>query len=132
MRFMSQIASFKDLKVWQKAFDVCFEVYGATRGFPTDERYGLAAELRKTARSVVWNIAEGSRRRSTVEYIRFLDIASGSAAELEAQLMLADRLGYFEKEQGLIFLRSLDEIERMLRGLMKKLGEPSSSSSSSP
>ena len=78
----ARIKSFKDLIVWQKAFELCLQLYRVTRLLPAEERFGLSLELRKTSRSVVCNIAEGHRRRSTAEYARFLDIASGSAAEL--------------------------------------------------
>jgi four helix bundle protein len=81
---VAAVLTFRDLTVWQRAFSVCNRIYKFTAQFPTEERYGLSAEMRKTARSVVYNIAEGHRRRSTVEYLRFLDIARGSAAELSS------------------------------------------------
>ena len=94
------IKTFKDLVVWRRGFRLGLDVYCATRSFPPDERFGLVAELRKTARSVVYNIAEGHRRRSTAEYVRFLSIASASGAELETQLLLARDLGYFAGKQA--------------------------------
>ncbi len=87
----NQIQSFKDLIVWQKAFQLCLDIYRGTHAFPTEERFGLTAELRKTSRSDIYNIAEGHKRRSTTEYLRFLDIASGSRAELLAALARALR-----------------------------------------
>ena len=115
--------TFKDLVVWQKAFELCLRLYRATRSFPTEERFGLTAELRKTARSVVCNIAEGHRRRSTAEYVRFLDISSGSAAELETQLLLAAELRYFDKNEAHSLLALHGEVERMLAALMRSLEE---------
>ena len=91
------IKTFKDLIVWQKAFELSIEIYRFSSEFPKPELYGLASELRKTSRSIVYNIAEGYKRWSTVDDIRFLRISAGSAAELETQIMLADRLGYFFK-----------------------------------
>ena len=117
------ITSFKDLVVWQKAFDLCGCLYRATREFPTDERFGLVAEIRKTARSVAYNIAEGHRRRSTREFMRFLDISLGSAAELETQLLLANFLAYMDDEAASFVLERLHEIQRMLFGLLRSLRE---------
>ena len=87
------IRTFKDLLVWQKAMSLSVDVYRLTKNYPSHERYGLTAETRKTSRSVPYNIAEGHKRASTAEYIRFLGIAVGSAGELETQLLLAGRLG---------------------------------------
>jgi four helix bundle protein len=74
----------------------------------------LASELRKTSRSVVYNIAEGHRRWSRQEFSRFLDIALGSSAELETQLLLAESLEYVDATRGRALLNELDEINRML------------------
>jgi four helix bundle protein len=107
--------------VWRRAFALCVEVYRLTEAFPNHERFGLSAELRKTARSVAYNIAEGHRRRSTVEYLRFLDIARGSAGELETQFLLAQALTYFDAKAAIDLLDNLAEIDRMLITLMRKL-----------
>ncbi len=117
------VKTFKDLVVWQKAFELCLRLYEITRSFPSEERFGLTAEVRKTARSVVYNIAEGHRRRSTKEFIRFLDIASGSAAELETQLLLAAKLSYVDENEAASLLALYGEIERMLPALMRSLEE---------
>jgi four helix bundle protein len=68
------VRTFRDLVVWQRAFELVVAVYRASEALPVQERYGLTAELRKTARSIAYNIAEGHRRTSTTEYMRFLDI----------------------------------------------------------
>lgn len=104
----------EDLQSWQVAFAFCLAVYKETAGFPTEERYGLAVELRKTSRSVVCNIAEGYARRTTVEYLRFLDIARGSLAEVRTQLLLARDLGYLT---GNDLFGSHDSVERLLMAL---------------
>jgi len=119
----ARIRTFKDLVVWQKAFELCLHLYRVTRSFPTEERYGLTSELRKTARSVVCNIAEGHRRRSTAEYLRFLDIAWGSAAELETQLLLAGQLNYFDKKEAEALLALHGDVERMVAALVRSLEE---------
>jgi four helix bundle protein len=105
--------AFRELVVWKRAFALCRRVYEETQGFPSQERYGLTSELRKTSRSVVYNIAEGHRRWSRQEFSRFLDIALGSSAELETQLLLAESLGYLDAVAGAKLRKELDEINRM-------------------
>jgi four helix bundle protein len=115
------IRTFKDLLVWQKAMDLSVEIYRLTKNYPSHERYGLIAETRKTSRSVPYNIAEGHKRGSTADYIRFLGIAAGSAVELETQLLLAGRLGYLKEgtAKGVLALHA--EVERMLDALIRSL-----------
>ncbi len=120
----SVVRTFKDLIVWQRAFALVVAVYQATEALPLHERYGLTAELRKTARSVAYNIAEGHRRASTAEYVRFLDIARGSVAELETQFLLSHALGYSEQEVWTTLLARLADIDRMLAALVRKLKGP--------
>lgn len=115
------VRTFKDLVVWQKASRLAVELYPLTSSFPAEERYGLRSELRKTARSVAYNIAEGHKRASTAEYLRFLGIASGSAAELETQLLLARDLGYLPEAEAKRLLTLHAEVDRMLDALSRKL-----------
>ena len=115
------IKTFKDLIVWQKAFGLSVEIYCLSSEFPRHELFGLASELRKTSRSIAYNIAEGYKRWSTVEYIRFLRISAGSAAELETQVLLADRLGYSPKDAARRIGEMLSEIVRMLDALIRSL-----------
>ncbi len=117
----TQIRSFKDLVLWQKAFQLCLDVYRDTEGFPSEERFGLKAELRKTSRSVVYNVAEGYQRRTTKEYLRFLDIASGSRGELETQLLLAKALGCLSNENSVGLLNTCEEVAKLLAGLARAL-----------
>mgnify|MGYP001595304649 CR=1 FL=1 len=121
MRQAGTIRTFKDLVAWQKAFQLCLNIYRATARFPAEERFGLTAETRKTARSVINNIAEGHKRRSTVEYIRFPDIAAGSGAELETQLLLGKALDYLSPEPAAGLLSAYYEVERMLQALIHSL-----------
>lgn len=116
-----EIKSFKDLVVWQKAVDLCVAIYSATRSFPDDERFGLTAELRKTARSIPYNIAEGHKRPTTADYLRFLGIAAGSGGELETQIVLAERLAYLPPQPARDLLDRYREVERMLAGLVRSL-----------
>jgi four helix bundle protein len=120
------------LVVWRKAFELCLDVYRLTELFPARERYGMIPELRKTARSVLYNIAEGHKRFSTLEYVRFLDIADGSAAELETQFYLSKALSYLDDQSWDMLVRRLLEIERMLAALKRSLRKRLAASPSHP
>lgn len=115
------LKNFKELKVWQKAYQFCLDIYKVTRAFPKEERYGLTSQLRRAAVSVASNIAEGCGRKTTPEYIQALYIAYGSNCELETQIMLSGDLGYIEEEMLQKFQKDLGDIERMLKGLIKSL-----------
>ena len=91
------IKNYKELKVWQKSYRLCLEVYRVTKGFPKEELYGLTSQMRRAAMSIPCNIAEGYGRKTTPEYIRYLYIAYGSICELETQTLLARDLGYIKK-----------------------------------
>jgi len=120
------VKSYRDLIVWQKAFELSLSVYRATRGFPKDEIYGLRSQLRRAAVSVPSNIAEGYGRRTTAEYTRALNIAYGSNCELETQLLLAKELGYIPASEHGRLSRDLAEVERMLTALRRTLVRRSS------
>ncbi len=115
------LKNYKELKVWQRAYKLCLEIYRITKGFPKDERYGLTSQIRRAAVSVPSNIAEGYGRKTTPEYIRFLYIAYGSNCELETQTLLSGDLGYIETGRLEILLGSIEEVERMLKALIKSL-----------
>lgn len=111
--------SHKDLLVWQKSVDFVTAIYSATKSWPIEEQYGLTSQVRRAAVSVPCNIAEGAGRGGRREYTRFLDIALGSLAEVETQLVIDARLGYVKDCSGLN--ESLQEIRRMLVGLKNSL-----------
>ena len=115
------LKTYRELVVWQKAFRLCTDVYQLTKRFPSDERFGLTAQLRRAAVSVPSNIAEGYNRSTKQDYLRFLWIANGSLAELETQLMLARELGLGAREDLSETLESVEEVDRMLRALMRSL-----------
>ena len=116
-----EIKTFKDLKVWQKAYSLVLEVYKASKNFPSEERFGLTSQIRRAAVAIPSNIAEGYARRYLKQYIQFLYIAYGSGAEIETQLMLAKDLGYLKEEKFKELIEKYYEIERMLMGLIKAL-----------
>ena len=115
------LKSYKELNVWQKAYQFCLELYKVTMGFPKEERYGLTSQIRRAAVSVPSNIAEGYGRKTTKEYIQALYIAYGSNCELETQLMLSGDLGYINDENLERLQKDIGDIERMLKGLINSL-----------
>ena len=94
------LKSYQELKVWEKAYQLCLKIYGLVKNFPVEERYGLSLQLRRSALSIPSNIAEGYGRKTKGEYIHHLYIAYGSWCELETQLLLAVDLGYIKKKEG--------------------------------
>jgi len=117
----NDVRDYKDLVAWKVSFELCMAVYRCGRDFPHDENYGLRAEVRKTARSVCCNIAEGHERGSTREFIRFLNIAQGSRAELETQLCTARELGYMPEESAAQLLELADRVGRLVTSLRECL-----------
>jgi four helix bundle protein len=118
---------FKDLKVWQKAHEMTVAVYSASRNFPKEEIYGLTSQLRRAAVSVGANIAEGCGRRSDGEFLRFLQIARGSASEVEYHLLLARDLRFFSDTAHAELEKKLIEVQRMLTALVTSVQQTPSS-----
>lgn len=116
------MGNYRQLCVWQQAHSFVLGVYRSTRAFPDDERYGLTAQLRRAAVSIVSNIAEGSGRQSDAEHARFLRIARGSVCEIECQLLLSRDLGYLESEAWKLLDDDCQHVSRMLNGLIRSLG----------
>jgi len=114
------LKSYKDLVVWQKAYQLCLEIYKATKKFPAEEKFVLTSQIR-SALSILSNIAEGYGRRTTGEYIQSLYIAYGSVCELETQILLSGDLGYVQDEALKGLQAKIGEVERMLKGLIKSL-----------
>ena len=117
------LKNYKELKVWQKAYKLCLEIYRTTKGFPKEEKYSLTSQIRRAAVSVCSNIAEGYGRKTTLDYIRFLYIAYGSICELETQLLLSGDLDYVEIGTLKSLKEEMGDVERMLKALIKSLEE---------
>jgi four helix bundle protein len=115
------LKNYRELKVWQRSYQLCLEIYKITKRFPNEERYGLTSQTRRAAVSVPSNTAEGYGRKTTPEYIRFLYIAYGSNCEMETQILLSGDLGYIETGKLEILQQGIGEVERMLKGLIKSL-----------
>ena len=113
--------SFKSLSVWEKAHQLTLSIYSATASFPSDERFGLTSQLRRSGASIAANIAEGCGRGTDNELRRFLEIAMGSASETEYHLLLAKDLGYLSAEQQGALDEATCEVKRMLASFIKKL-----------
>ena len=113
--------TYRDLIVWQKAMSMVLLVYGETNGFPKEETFGLTSQIQRSVVSIPSNIAEGYGRNSTGDYIRFLQIASGSLYEFQTQLEISFLLEYL-REEKYIEINSLSiEIEKMLSSLLSKV-----------
>ena len=119
------LKNYKDLKVWEKAYRLCLELYKLTKEFPAEERYTLTTQIRRAALSVPSNIAEGYGRRTTPEYVRFLYVAYGSVCELETQILIAGDLGFFGRRDNQQLTLKLREVERMLKALINSLEKKS-------
>ncbi|AOX01933.1 four helix bundle protein [Moorena producens PAL-8-15-08-1] len=114
---MSTIHDFKDLKIWQKGMEIAEKCYFLTKLFPKDELYGMVQQIRRAAASIPANIAEGYGRRSTPEYIRFLNIAQGSINELQTHILLSQRVGLSNQ-------KDLDLIRGCLRSIICYIQAP--------
>ena len=111
--------AFEKLKVWQHARELVKLVYHITDGYPVEEKYGLARQLRRSAVSICSNIAEGSTRKSRKDKARFYEVAYGSLIELLNQLIISNDLNLVTEEHLIKGRNSIDEIGRMLGALHK-------------
>jgi len=115
---------FKKLTVWTKSIQFVKDVYLLTKKFPKEELFALTQQIRRATISIPSNIAEGSGRNSETDYMRFIDIANGSAFEVETQLILAFELSYITKEEFEKIYYDLMEIEKMLYALRRSKQNP--------
>jgi four helix bundle protein len=115
---------FRNLTVWTAARALTKDVYELTRQFPQSEQFGITSQMRRASVSICSNIAEGCGRRGDPEFRRFLDIAMGSACELECELILAVDLRLIPESARAPLLARLIEIKRMLTGLSTRLSVP--------
>ena len=117
--------NYKDLVVWQKGIALAKATYPLTSKFPSEEKFGLVAQMRRAAISIPSNIAEGQARHTAGEFIQFISHAEGSVAELETQLILSIELGFAKPETAKTPFILLDDIRRRLNGLRRKLSAAS-------
>lgn len=112
---------FRRLAVWRKSHQLTLDVYRATADFPSREQYGLTSQLRRSCASIPANISEGCGRETNADFARFLTLATGSASEMENHLLLARDLTYLTEDQHTPLESQVQEIKRMLTGLMQKV-----------
>jgi len=110
-------------KVLESAHQLALATYRSTVSFPSDEQYGLRSQLRRAATSIPLNISEGAGRGSDRDFAKFLNIAAGSASELEYGIRLGKDLGYLPTEDAPPLLSQLADVRRMLAGLLQALNQ---------
>ncbi len=112
---------FRNLQVWEKSHLLTLSIYEATKSFPKEELFGLTSQIRRATALIPTNIAEGCGRASDPDFARFLQIAFGSAYEVEYQLQLASDLLYFERETYDVLNVQLLSVKKMLAALIIKI-----------
>ncbi len=113
--------NFKELKIWQKGFEIAVDTYKITASFPSSEKFGLTSQLTRAAVSIPSNVAEGSSRKSEKDYHRFIEISLGSSFELETQILIAKAVGL---NQSIVYddlLSKINEEQKMLASFMNSL-----------
>ncbi|MEN9552117.1 MAG: hypothetical protein RI935_494 [Candidatus Parcubacteria bacterium] len=115
------MASYKDLIVWQKSYELSILIYAITKKFPKEEIFGLTSQMRRAAVSIPSNVAEGNIRFGKKENAQFLKIAYGSAAELETQLLISKDLGYVIEKDYTIAVSLLNEVMKILYTLLVRV-----------
>jgi four helix bundle protein len=118
---MQKRRDYRDLVLWQRAVDLAAEVHRVTLKLPHHELFGLAAQMRRSAVSIPSNIAEGSGRRTTREFIAFLHIARGSLSELRTQLLLASKVAYVTRSEISVAENLSDEVGKLLNAVVRGL-----------
>lgn len=113
--------NFKELKVWQESMKLARELYNVTKQFPSEEKLGMTMQIRRAIVSISSNIAEGTSRTSSREFNHFLEIALGSAFELETQLLLSLNVEYLNIQQAGALIPTVNTIQKMLFGLKTKI-----------
>jgi len=116
-----KITGYRDLKVWQRAYELTLGLYRTTKRFPKEETFGLTSQIRRAASSVPANIAEGYERNHRKEYLQLLFIANGSLGELDTYLLLARDIGYLPLSDFEQTYTMKQETMKMLQGLIKSL-----------
>jgi len=115
------VKDFRDLRVWEKAHRLTLDVYVTTKHFPREEVYGLTGQMRRCSVSIAANLAEGCGKRGNSEFQRYLQIASGSASELDYHLLLSRDLEFLSSIEYNSLAKELGELRRMLTSLILKV-----------
>lgn len=115
------MSDYKNLVIWQKAFDLTMAIYDAADQFPAHEQYGLGNQIERAVVSIPSNIAEGYGRSSDKEFYYFLNVARGSLYEVQTQLYIAMGRNYIDAEKAEKLNASIDELGRMISGFLRRL-----------
>jgi four helix bundle protein len=115
------VKDFRKLEIWQKSYQIALDVYQVTKAFPKEEIFGLTSQMRRAAVSIPSNIAEGCGRDGDAELARFLNIAMGSASELECQLQMSRDMEMLPNAQYEVINTKLLEFKRQLNTFLQKL-----------
>jgi four helix bundle protein len=115
--------NFKELKIWQKGFDIAVECIKLTQGFPSEQKFALTSQINRSGVSIPSNIAEGSSRSSEKDYNRFLEISLGSCFELETQLLISQAVNFGDASILNKILVNIDAEEKMIMSFMNKLNK---------
>ncbi len=113
--------NFKNLKVWQKAVDLAVNVYELTKHFPSEERFGITSQMRRSSVSIPSNIAEGTARNSSKSFSNCLDISLGESFELETQSIIANRVGILSQENFDALSTNISEVQKMIIGFKQTI-----------
>ena len=112
-----------NLDVWKESIELVKLIYKITKAFPSDERFGLVSQMRRAAVSIPSNIAEGAARNSKKEFNKFLNIAQGSASELETQIIISRELTLIDTRVSDDLINKLDHVSKMIIGLQRSLSK---------
>lgn len=113
--------NFKELKVWQKAVDLAVKIYGISRSFPAEEKFGLVSQMRRAGISIPSNIAEGCAKTSSKSFVNSLEVSLGESFELETQMIISERVGILDSEIARELGTDLSDVQRMIMGLKNSL-----------
>lgn len=116
-----KVKGFEGLEVWKFALDFTKDVYRITKDFPKEEIFGLTNQIRRASVSIASNIAEGSASPSKKEFARFIAISLGSAAEVKAQIIIANEINFLNEKVKNELIEKINRIGRMLKGLERSL-----------
>ncbi len=113
--------NYQELTVWKRAVELSVKIYSLTNSFPSEEKFGLVSQIRRSAVSVASNIAEGAGRGTDKDFAHFLTISAGSSFEIETQLLIAQKIGFISLIEFQELSKIIDQIKKMLFALRKKL-----------
>jgi four helix bundle protein len=113
--------NFRNLEIWQRSINLAKNIYALTSAFPKHEKFGLMLQLQRASVSIASNIAEGSSRKSNQDFARFLEMAIGSAFEIETQLTIAKELGYLDQKLYAEVLSEINIIQKQINTLITKI-----------